>query len=243
MTYLENEHPYIRSGNRALRATQGGPWLAAGGVVPDGLGSEETATMDSWLFPASSQYNIDQARPAAFVKDQYQGFSNDVHAIYGPVRIKQNRFAAHTKTIVHGGTSPKVMTDDTKGALRVNSEAIKGIRFDKSHVTTIVRPDQRTILSRLQAQGRIDNQIRTNQKIAQDAHMDEVRARYVLAQVKGNVSRSDIGVSGRNAIGAMGDVDIPTPPGPNNTKLLLGLGIVALLGVGLMMGQSKPRRR
>lgn len=225
MRYMENMHPYLRSANRTLRATEGGPFLAAGGVVPDGLGAEATSSMSSRVMRANRQYNLDQSAPADFVKDQFVDFHNFVHDVYGPVKVKNNRFSADTTTIVTS-SAPQALRMTGEHTV-MNTDAIAGMRLDRSHVTTTVTPEGRTSADRLRRNARIDRQVYENLHRASDAHMDSVRARHISAKVKGRYARAAL--SGN--IGALDETG--TPLQGDTSTFLIGLGIAAATGVAL----------
>lgn len=236
--YMEGMHPYIRSGNRAVRLTDGGPFRSPGGVVPAGLGSEAASSMETRVMRANSDYNIDQARPASYVKDQFADFHNFVHETYGPVKIKPSRFSANTTTIVTG-SAPKFLQSSDGQHTVMNTDAIRGMILDRGHVTTRVTPEGRTPADRLREATRMDREIYENLQRASDAKMDAVRAHHIASKVKGRharaaLNRANVGCVQRGSIGGIGATTEAPFKGDTNT-LLLGLGIAAAAGAALWM--------
>lgn len=226
--YLEGMHPYLRSGNRSVRLTEGGPFRAPGGVVPDGLGSEAASSMSTRVMRANSDFNLDQSDPVGYTKDQFSDFHNFVHRTYGPVKAKNSRFSANTTTLITG-SAPAALRSTGEHTV-MNTDAIRGMTLDRSHVTTTVTPERHTAADKLRRRARVDREIAENLQKATDSHMDAVRARHIAAKVKGRHARA--------AYGAVGAVDTETPLQGDTSTLIVGLGIAAAFGAALwMMGR------
>lgn len=235
MSYQQGMHPYVRSGNRAVRLTDGGPFRAPGGVVPEGLGSPASSSMSTRVMPTSEAYNLDQSRPSEHVKDSFKDFHNFVHDVYGPVKVKPNRFSANTTTIITG-SAPETLKSRDGSHTVMNSEAIRGMALDRAHVTTTVTPEGLTGADRLRDMARRDREIYENLQKATDARMDSVRARHIAAKVKGRHSRAALsGNTGCVQPGAIGAVGEGAAFKGDTPTLALGLGIAAAVGAALWM--------
>lgn len=228
--YMENMHPYLRSGNRTLRLTEGGPFRAAGGVVPDGLGSEAASSMSTRVMGANSDYNLDQSAPSEYVKDQFADFHNFVHDVYGPVKAKNSRFSANTTTIVTG-SAPAALRVTGQNTV-MNTDAIRGMALDRSHVTTTINPNRLTAADTLRKRAKIDRQIYENLQRATDSRMDAVRAQHISAKVRGRHARAAVGGVG---VGGIRGLEDGTPMQGDTSAFLVALGIVAATGAALWM--------
>lgn len=214
--YLYGMHPYLRSTSRRQKLTGSGPYRAAGGLDPRGLGSDASPSMNG---PGTFQLGVRPGSMSQNAQSDLDQFGAAVQKRFARVAYtEQTRFNPGTK-IHHLAEEPKLRS---VGPERRMNQAMVKAKMMESSATVRSVPET-------------DNQV---QKIV--AERDAVSAQRRRIQIAADLEREAMSLEQQVVKMANKGIEIPTrlpevqvavgSSNTMNTALVLGalaLGVIA----------------